>query len=234
MLLASVSTRARASVKLPRMDTNHIVEGLTYYLGLVVLLTFHEFAHAWAGWKCGDPTAKSLGRLSLNPIVHIDPIGTVLLPLFMIFGPSNLTRFAIGWAKPVPFNPAHLRNRYRDEMLIAMAGPAMNLVLAVVLVGLARVLLVFDFYSATGLFLQLAELSLLLCFFNLIPIPPLDGSHVMRHLTGMSYETYGNLCRFGFIAVIVLLNIPGVRDVLGFVIDRALGAMMFCFAFPSQ
>jgi Zn-dependent protease len=176
------------------MDS-HIADGLIFYLGLVVLLTFHELAHGWMAWKLGDPTAKALGRLSLNPLVHIDPIGTVLLPLFMIFGPAGLTRFAIGWAKPVPFNPANLGNRWRDEMLIAMAGPAMNLILAVALVAFARVAVMFGSGAMTELFLQMAGLSLMLCFFNLIPIPPLDGSHVMRNLTGMSYETYMNLCR---------------------------------------
>jgi Zn-dependent protease len=215
------------------MDTNHIVNGLITYLELIVLLTFHEFAHAWAGWKLGDPTAKALGRLSLNPLVHIDPIGTVLLPLFQIFGPSGITRFVIGWAKPVPFDPAQLRNRRRDETLIAMAGPAMNLVLAFALIALARVALIFNLLDAADLFFNTAELSLLLCFFNLIPIPPLDGSHVMRHVVGMSYETYWNLCRFGFIAIIIVINIPGVRDVLRFFIDGTTSILMFCFHFPS-
>src|SRR5471032_721592 len=138
------------------MDANHIRDGLIFYLGLVVLLTFHEFAHAWTAWKCGDDTARLQGRLSLNPIVHIDPIGTVVLPLFMIFGPHQFTRFALGYAKPVPFNPAFLNNRWRDEMLIAMAGPAMNIILAVALVGLARVALIFNSDAAVELLLQMA------------------------------------------------------------------------------
>ncbi|HEY4952437.1 MAG TPA: site-2 protease family protein [Verrucomicrobiae bacterium] len=216
------------------MDSNQIVDGLLFYIGLVVLLTFHEFAHAWAGWKLGDDTARLQGRLSLNPIVHIDLFGTVLLPLFMIFGPSSITRFAIGYAKPVPFNPANLRNRWRDEMLIAMAGPAMNLILAVALVAFARVALIFQSAEAVGLFIQMAQLSLLLCFFNLIPIPPLDGSHVMRNLSGMSYETYMNLCRFGFIGIIIVINLPGVSPLLSYVTDSTLVGMMFCFGFPSQ
>jgi Zn-dependent protease len=204
------------------MDANHIVDGLIFYIGLVVLLTFHEFAHAWAGWKCGDPTAKALGRLSLNPLVHIDPIGTVLLPLVMIFASPTIGRFLVGWAKPVPFNPANLGNRWRDEMLIAMAGPAMNIVLAVALIAFARIAVMFGSDAATELFLQMAQLSLLLCFFNLIPIPPLDGSHVLRNLTGMSYETYMNLCRFGFIGIIIVINLPFVREVLGFVTGSTL------------
>ena len=216
------------------MDANHIVDGLIFYLGLVVLLTFHELAHGWMAWKLGDPTAKALGRLSLNPLVHIDPIGTVILPLFMIFGPPSMTRFAIGWEKPVPFNPANLHNRWRDEMLIAMAGPAMNIILAVALVAFARVAVIFGSGETTELFLQMAQLSLLLCFFNLIPIPPLDGSHVMRNLTGMSYETYMNLCRFGFIGIIIVINIPFVREVLGIVTYGTLAGLVFCFGFPSQ
>lgn len=216
------------------MDANHIADGLIFYLGLVILLTFHEFAHAWMAWKLGDDTARLQGRLSLNPIVHIDPIGTVLLPLVMIFASPTVGRFLVGWAKPVPFNPANLGNRWRDEMFIAMAGPAMNLVLAVALVAFARVAVMFGSDAMTELFLQLAGLSLLLCFFNLIPIPPLDGSHVLRNLTGMSYETYMNLCRFGFIGIIIVLQIPGVREILGFVTYGTLGALMFCFGFPSQ
>jgi Zn-dependent protease len=216
------------------MDANHIIDGLIFYLGLVILLTFHEFAHAWTAWKLGDDTARWQGRLTLNPIAHIDPIGTVLLPLFMIFASPTIGRFLVGWAKPVPFNPANLGNRWRDEMLIAMAGPAMNVVLAVALVAFARVALMFNSAEATNLFLQMASLSLLLCFFNLIPIPPLDGSHVLRNLTGMSYETYWNLCRFGFIGIIIVLNLPGVREVLGFVTYGTLAGLTFCCGFPSQ
>jgi Zn-dependent protease len=216
------------------MDANHIIDGLIFYLGLVVLLTFHEFAHAWTAWKCGDDTARLQGRLSLNPIVHIDPIGTVLLPLIMIFASPTIGRFLVGWAKPVPFNPAFLNKRWRDEMLIAMAGPAMNIILAVVLVGLARVAVIFNSYSATELLLQMASLSLVLCFFNLIPIPPLDGSHVLRNLSGMTYETYFNLSRFGFIAIILVLQIPGVRYALSMLVGRTLDVLMLCFGFPSQ
>src|ERR1035438_9476875 len=213
------------------MDSQIIVNGLLTSLGLIILLTFHEFGHAWMGMKCGDDTARLQGRVSLNPLVHIDPIGTVLLPLFMIFGPAGLTRFAIGWAKPVPFNPGNLNNRWRDEMLIAMAGPAMNVILAIVLVGFARVAVMFGSETATTLLLQMASLSLILCFFNLIPIPPLDGSHVLRNVTGMTYETYFNLSRFGFIGIILVLQIPHVREALGFVTDGTLGGLLFCFGF---
>jgi Zn-dependent protease len=193
---------------------DNIAEGLLMYLMLVLLLTCHEFAHAWVGWKCGDDTARLQGRVSLNPLVHIDPIGTVLLPLLMIFLPAGLGRFLIGWAKPVPFNPRNLANPKRDEMLIAMAGPAMNLVLGLLLVGLAKVGLLLHSSAMMEMCVNAAELSLLLCFFNLIPVPPLDGSHVLRNLTNMSYEAYANFARYGFIVVIVLLQIPGFRQFL--------------------
>jgi Zn-dependent protease len=204
------------------MDVNWIIEGLISYLGLVVLLTFHEFGHAWVALKCGDDTAKLQGRCSLNPIVHIDPIGTVMLPLLMIFLPFGVGRFMIGWAKPVPVNVYRLRNGRWDDILVSMAGPAMNLVLAVGLVALARIALLFGSDVSINLFLQMAALSLLLCFFNLIPIPPLDGSHVLRNLTGMSWETYANFARFGFIAVIIVIQIPQVRQALWFAVNGTL------------
>jgi Zn-dependent protease len=207
------------------MDSHQITDGLISYLLLVALLTFHEFGHAWTAWKCGDDTAHLQGRVSLNPLVHIDLFGTVLLPLFMIFGPSSVTRFVLGYAKPVPFNPANLRNRWRDEMLIAMAGPAMNLILAVVLVSLARVVVMFHSDAAADLFIRAAQLSLLLCFFNLIPIPPLDGSHVMRNLSGMSYETYWRLCQhtyINFAIIIIVINLPFVRAAFSVAVNGTL------------
>lgn len=221
------------------MDPNRIIDGLLYYLGLVVLLTFHEFAHAWVAHKCGDDTARLQGRMSINPVVHIDPLGTVLLPLMMIFLPAfggsagTLSRFMVGWARPVPVNPANLGHPIRDDCLIALAGPAMNFVLAIVLVLFARIAFAFQCEVALEVFLQMAQLSLVLCFFNLIPVPPLDGSHVMRNFIGMSWETYWNMCRYGFIFVIVVINIPGVRNALGWVTGTTLDFLITCFHFPG-
>jgi Zn-dependent protease len=204
------------------MDANWIIEGLISYLGLIVLLTFHEFGHAWTAEKCGDDTARLRGRCSLNPIVHIDPIGTVLLPLMMIFLPFGVSRFMIGWAKPVPVNPYNLRNPRVDDILVSMAGPAMNLILAVALVALARVGMLIHLVPMTVVCWQFASLSLLLCFFNLIPIPPLDGSQVLRNLTGMSWEAYAKFAQFGFIAVIVVIQIPQLRQALNFAVNGTL------------
>jgi Zn-dependent protease len=216
------------------MDANWIIEGLISYLGLIVLLTFHEFGHAWTAEKCGDDTARLQGRCSLNPIVHIDPIGTVVLPLLMIFLSPGISRFMIGWAKPVPVNPYNLRNPRVDDILVSMAGPAMNLLLAVGLVALARAGVLFHLRDAAELFLQMAALSLLLCFFNLIPIPPLDGSHVLRNLTGMSYETYYQFARFGFIAVIIVLQVPLVRLALSVAVNGTLVLLGTIFGIPMQ
>ena len=216
------------------MDANWIIEGLISYLGLIVLLTFHEFGHAWTAQKCGDDTARLQGRCSLNPVVHIDPIGTVLLPLFMIFGPSNVTRFALGWAKPVPVNPHNLRNPRVDDILVSMAGPAMNLVLAIALVALVRVGLLVHLDQLAEVCWRFARLSLLLCFFNLIPIPPLDGSHVLRNLTDMNWKAYAKFAQFGFIAVIVVIQIPQVCQALNFVVVGTRGLLGMIFGIPMQ
>src|SRR5947207_4042633 len=163
------------------MDPNMVIDGLIQYLGLIVLLTFHEFGHAWMAWKCGDDTARLQGLVSLNPLVHIDPIGTVVMPLLIIFlsmSGSGLSRFLIGWAKPVPVNPYNLRNPKVDDILVTLAGPWMNLLLAIVLVGAARLGFSANSDGVVEVCLTTARLSLLLCFFNLLPIPPLDGSQV--------------------------------------------------------
>ena len=204
------------------MDSNVITDGLISYLMLIALLTFHEFGHAWTAWKCGDDTARLQGRVSLNPVVHIDPIGTVALPLLMIFLPFGVSRFMIGWAKPVPVNPYNLNSPIRDDILVTLAGPAMNLLLAVLLVALARVGLMLHSVPMAELCVSAARLSLLLCFFNLIPVPPLDGSQVLRVVTGMTQDAYAQFARFGFIIVIIVLQIPQVRWMLSAAVQGTL------------
>ncbi|MGC3960885.1 MAG: site-2 protease family protein [Verrucomicrobiota bacterium] len=183
----------------------------------MILLTFHEFGHAWMASKCGDDTAKHEGRCSLNPLVHIDPLGTVLIPLMQIFFPV-VGSILIGWAKPVPVNPYNLRNEKVDDILISMAGPWMNLLLAVLFIGLAKVGTILGQPNLIDFAMMTACISLVLCFFNLLPIPPLDGSHVMRVLTGMSRETYHQLARYGFIILIVVINLTPVPRLVGKVV----------------
>jgi Zn-dependent protease len=192
------------------MDARTLADGLIMFLGLVVLLTFHEFGHAWMAWKSGDDTARLQGRVSLNPLVHIDLIGTVILPLLMIFVPAS--RFLVGWAKPVPVNPQKLRNPKLDDILVTLAGPMMNLFLAVILIGVARVALLGNINSAALECWKMARLSLILFFFNLVPIPPLDGSQVVRVVTGMSYAMYAQIARYGFLILILVLQIPALRE----------------------
>lgn len=150
---------------------------------LLLSLTIHEAAHAWSADKLGDPTARLLGRVSLNPLVHIDWIGTVLLPIIAV-----VSRFPlIGWAKPVPVNLGNLRHPRRDFMIVAAAGPISNFLQAFAAAAVLRtvwdgaigdegpgVLVTFLFYAV--------QVNLLLAFFNLIPIPPLDGGNVLLGL----------------------------------------------------
>jgi Zn-dependent protease len=215
------------------ISPNLIFDGLLSYVLLLILLTFHEFAHAWTAWKCGDDTAKDLGRVSLNPVVHMDLLGTVVLPLVVVFlsaANSSLANFIIGWGKPVPVNPYNLRHRRRDDTLVALAGPAMNLALAVVIMVLARIFVSAGLQSMVEVAVRMTIISLVLCFFNLLPIPPLDGSHVIKNLIGMKDETYIRLCQFGFIIVILAIQLPFVQGAIHFatkgtfvLISRAVG-----------
>ena len=201
----------------------------------MVLLSFHEYAHAWMAHKCGDDTARMMGRMTINPIVHIDPIGTVFLPLMMLSLNPGFVLF--GWAKPVPVNPANLTNRKRDDILISMAGPAMNLILAILILVILRLAIEMpEGISQSAIVAKLptiAFISMFLCLFNLIPVPPLDGSHVMRHVVGMTEETYRNIARFGFIIVLVVINIPGVLYQIATINEGIMLAMKKLLMFPT-
>jgi Zn-dependent protease len=177
---------------------------------LLLSLTVHEAAHAWTADRLGDPTARALGRVSLNPIVHVDPIGTLLLPLIAAFSHLPL----IGWAKPVPVNIRNLRHPRRDFMIVAAAGPISNLLQAVVWSLVLRAL-VFNPAPLAVSFLQEAVLiNLLLAFFNLIPVPPLDGGNVMLGLLPpRAAVAYSRLRQYGFLVLYALL-LTGVASAL--------------------
>ncbi|HBL35437.1 MAG TPA: site-2 protease family protein [Firmicutes bacterium] len=183
---------------------------LILYIPIILLsLVVHEFAHGMVSYRLGDPTPKIQGRLSLNPLAHLDPFGTLMLLVTMIRG------FGFGWAKPVMIDPRYYRNPLKGSMLVALAGPAANITLAL-LFGLPLRLLNMGFWPLrlnpdltiiliqffyTGLILNLS-----LAFFNLLPIPPLDGSRLVRYfLRGQALLFYLRLERYGFIILFALL-----------------------------
>ena len=179
------------------------------FLVLVLSLTVHEAAHALTADRLGDPTARLLGRVSLNPAVHIDPIGTIVFPLVAMFTGVPL----IGWAKPVPVNPHQLgRHWKRKFMLIAAAGPASNLVLAVLAAVLLRVVPVSGRVEEATLaplavlLYRVVGLNVLLAVFNMIPVPPLDGGNVVAGvLRGPVADAYDRLRPYGFLIIYVLM-----------------------------
>jgi len=180
-------------------------------------ISVHESAHAWTASHYGDPTARMLGRITLNPIYHIDPIGTVLLPaIAMIYGMPM-----IGWAKPTPVNPLNFgKNHVRADIMTSVAGPVSNLlvatgsvlVLAIVIRG--QILLGGAAEPLFRLFLAALQINVLLAVFNMIPIPPLDGSHVLRHaLSGSALAIYDRIGVFGLLILFVAgRNIIGVLE----------------------
>ncbi|HAA42683.1 MAG TPA: site-2 protease family protein [Ruminiclostridium sp.] len=193
---------------------------------LLITVTVHELSHGYAAWLLGDPTAKNEGRLSLNPLKHLDPVGTIMI----IFS-------RIGWAKPVPVNPAYFKNRKRGTILVSIAGPLSNLVMA-----FAGVLLYLVLFRI-GLMEESIFMKFLLSFFitnislaafNLLPVPPLDGSRILsgvlpdkRYFGIMKYERY-----IGMVFLLVVLVFPDVLgEVLNYLIMPVLRGMIRCAEF---
>lgn len=152
------------------------MSGLESKIFIYVIIVFsaiiHEFSHAWAAYASGDPTAKNEGRLTLNPIPHLDMLGTVIIPLFLLFFVNGF----IGWAKPVPFNPYNLKNQKWGRTIVALAGPFSNFVIALIFGLLIR----FSFFPFLLIpFSFIVYINIFLALFNLIPVPPLDGSKLL-------------------------------------------------------
>ena len=191
-------------------------------------MSVHESAHAWTANKCGDPTARMLGRITLNPIKHIDIFGTIILPVICLVSHFPV----VGWAKPTPVDPHNMRNPVRDDILTAVAGPVSNLLVATLCVlgmagvsfsgpyGRQIVQIMAQTYGGavgmlsgnpsillpiTGMLYWMMFINILLAAFNLIPVPPLDGSHVLRHLMPenlrKAYDTFGIIALFALFIV---------------------------------
>ncbi|RUR17278.1 site-2 protease family protein [Legionella sp. km535] len=188
-------------------------------LPVLLAITLHEAAHAYIAFKCGDNTAKMFGRLSLNPVRHIDPIGTILLPI--LAGVLTHFNFVIGYAKPVPINWNQLRNPRRDMILVTLAGPFSNFLMAFLWAGCFKIAtFLHPESSMPGLFLLVTAragmmINLVLAFLNLIPIPPLDGSRVVSSLLpprqAMVYE---KIEPYGFLILVILI----FTNILGYVL----------------
>jgi Zn-dependent protease len=203
--------------------TPRIVEILYQMIAFLFAISVHESAHAWTASRCGDPTARMLGRVTLNPIRHIDPIGTIVLPLVAAISGIPL----LGWAKPTPVDPRNFRNPVMDDILVSVAGPVSNFIVATAALlllggislsssaGHGLVLGLLGGFNAAAsdsaltplavLLFELMLINIVLAVFNLIPVPPLDGSHVLRHfLPDSARMVFDRIGIFGLLALVYL------------------------------
>ena len=195
-------------------SSEFIFKFFLFYMPLLFSLCVHEFAHAWTAKKFGDLTASNLGRLSLNPLVHIDYIGSVLLPLIFLWTGSPIF---FGWAKPVPVNPANFENPKKDMFWTAFAGPLSNLLLALVATGILTAFFLLDGLNSLpsrSSLLSLMEMAifmnLLLAFFNLIPLHPLDGGKVMARFLPAHWNMFLERNQtYSTIALVALIFVGG-------------------------
>lgn len=204
------------------------------YVCLLFSLCVHEAAHAFMADRCGDPSARFLGRATLNPLAHIDPMGTVIMPLLMMV--SGIP-FLFGWAKPVPYNPRNLRNQRRDPVLIALAGPLANFCMMITFAIILRIVVVTmgiapNAEAVQGVFMlviSMVMVNMALMMFNLIPVPPLDGSAILYPmLSSNGQRMLESIGPFGIIIAMVAANhiLPGPM--------HAMQKAIILFAFWGQ
>ena len=195
------------------MEGSFLGNLIIWFVVFLLSLTVHECAHAWMAERVGDPTARYLGRVTLNPLPHIDPIGTILFPLIAY----TTGAWLFGWAKPVPYNPINLRDRKWGEILIAAAGPLSNVLLVVIFLILAKAVFQTSIGGSLGTMAEPIaavvrtgiQLNIILAVFNMIPVPPLDGSKVLMNLLPDSIaESYAQIPDWsGFIVLFLLMQV---------------------------
>ena len=209
-----------------------IILGALKVLAFVPAIVIHECAHGFAAAKLGDPTARNAGRLSLNPLRHVDPFGTVLLPGLLILSGAG---FVFGYAKPVPYNPRYFKDVRKGEVIVGLAGPASNLLMSLVgaaiawgsmrLFGLSQELALYTWYFGC----YFCSVNLCLAFFNLLPIPPLDGSSIVAPLlSDRALEVYYQVQRYGMFILMLFVFLPYFipqLDVLGIYLQATAGSL---------
>lgn len=190
-------------------------EKVILFILLLSSISIHEWAHAWVADKLGDPLPRQQGRVTLDPRSHIDPIGTLLIPFIMIFASPGFA--IIGWGKPVQISLPNRETKKRDDILITLAGPLSNLSIAFICsltFGLLHRIVPLG-ESALFLLYQIVSLNAVLFLFNLLPVPPLDGSHILKNMVNMKDETFLKFSKYGFFILIILINIPNFQKWMG-------------------
>jgi Zn-dependent protease len=201
---------------------------LISFVVLLCSLCVREWAHAFIAEKLGDPTPRMDGRLTLNPFAHFDLVGTLIFPVACLFFLNGHLLF--GWAKPVLTNPSYFKHQARDSMLVAVAGPLANFAIA----GCAAIVgrLMFAMAPSTSeLFGRVLLINVVLAVINLLPIPPLDGSQLLRYFTGMREETFMRLSQWSGLIILAIFFIPALNRMLGMLIN--IGLLPFLLIFPE-
>jgi len=193
---------------------------------LLVSMMAHELAHGLVAYRLGDPTAKRAGRLSLNPLKHLDPLGTAMFFITYILS-TTMGGLVFGWAKPVPVSPYYFKNRQRGMALVGLAGPVTNFILAVLFVLILNALHPDSSGTVFTVFFMVFQVNLVLGIFNLIPVPPLDGSRVLgAFLPRTAYEKWAALDQFGMIFAIIVLVVLLYTGILGWAVQGLARAFL--------